>query len=176
VMALLKILLNLPPGTIRRRLARRTCAEALARGWAHGTLDLHPPAGDVAPLAMLRLRLHELVEQCASLGVDLGDHYALVILDADTGSLGPDAREPVMREVARAAQRRFRGGETVAATESGRVIVLGARHPQLPGVVQSLLAEVQSRPPLAGHRACGWIEPLPSGALHHDALLDDLAR
>jgi GGDEF-like domain len=176
VVGWLTILVDLAPRGIRRRLQRRSCAEAIARGWSHGALDVRPADRSVAPVAMLRLRLGELDSQCRALGVDLDHHYTLVVLDADTGALGADARELVMREVADAALARFTFGETVVATDSGRVIVLAERDGDLPGAVRALVAEVQDRPHLLGHRACGWIEPLPRDAMHHDALVDELAR
>jgi GGDEF-like domain len=122
------------------------------------------------------MRLKELSDQCKALGIDLVYHYVLVVLDADTGPLGPGARASVLRQVADAAQNTFRAGETIAATDSGRIIILGPRRRDLPGMVQNLLAEVQDQPQVGDHRVCGWIEPLPRDRVHHDALIDDLAR
>jgi hypothetical protein len=172
----LTILMSLVPRKIRHRLEGRPCAEALANGWAHATLDLRPAFRRLAPVAVLHMRLRELVDQCNHLGIDLVRHYVLVVLDADTGPLGPGARAAVLRQVAEAAQRTFHAGETIAETHSGRIIVLGPRRLDLPEVVQALLAEVQDRPQVGEHRARGWIEPLSRGSLHHDALIDELAR
>ena len=170
------ILVDLVPRTVRHRLESRACGEALANGWAQATLDLRQPFRRLAPVAVLHMRLRELSDQCNALGMDLVHHYVLVVLDADTGPLGPGARASVLRLVAEAAQQTFRAGETVAATDSGRIIILGPRRRELPEMVQTLLAEVQDLPQVGGHRVCGWIEPLPRDRLHHDALIDDLAR
>ena len=172
----LSILVGLAPRKIRNRLESRACAEALANGWAQATLDLRQPFRRLAPVAMLHMRLKELSDQCKALGIDLVYHYVLVVLDADTGPLGPGARASVLREVAEAAQQTFRAGETIAATDSGRIIILGPRRRDLPAMVQTLLAEVQDQPRVGDHRVCGWIEPLPRERVHHDALIDDLAR
>jgi hypothetical protein len=172
----LTILVGLSPRRIRNRLQSRSCAEALASGWVHAALDIRPPFRRLAPVAVLHMRLRELADQCNALGMDLVQHYVFVVLDADTGALGPGARASVMRQVAEAALRTFRSGETIAATDSGRIIVLGPRSRDLPSMVQTLVAEVQDRPQVAGHRVGGWIEPLPREAVYHDSLIDELAR
>jgi hypothetical protein len=169
------ILVEISPRKSRRRFESRVCAEALASGWAHAVLDLRAPLRRLAPLAVLRMRLKELADQCNALGLDLVRHYVLVVLDVDTGALGPHGRRSVLRHVADAAQRTFRAGETVVATDSGRILVLGPRRRELPGEVHTLISEAQMCSGLASHRVCGWIEPLPRSSRYLDALIDSLA-
>jgi hypothetical protein len=126
-------------------------------------------------VAVLPMRLRELSDQCRALGVVVVHHYALAVVDVDTGPLGAHARHSVLRHVATAAQRTFRAGETITATDSGRVIVLLPRRRDLPQVIGALLAEVQDRPELARHRVHGWIEILPPNVAHRDALIEELA-
>jgi hypothetical protein len=172
----LTILVSLAPRKIRRRLQSRPCAEALANGWAQATLDIRPPFRRLAPVGVLHMRLQELADQCDALGIELVNHYVLAVLDVDTGPIGPGARRSVLRQLSEAAQRTFRAGETIAATDSGRILVLGPRRRDLPSVIRTLLAETQVRPEVAHHRVCGWIEPLPQDRLHLDAMVEELAR
>lgn len=176
VAAWLTILVEVAPRRMRRRLESRAAAEALAKGWAEAALDLRPAFRRLAPVTVLQLRLRELADQCTSLGLSLGEHYVIAVLDVDTGAIGPDARRSVLRLVADAAQQSFRAGETIAAAHSGRILVLAPRHRELAALVHGIVTDIQSRPEVAAHRVQGWIEPLPRDRRHADELVADLAR
>ncbi len=170
-------LLAVCPRRVRRRLDQRELAVTLAAGWADGALE-HARVHDTvaAPVAALHLRLTEHYDRCRALGVDPSTLVALAVLDADTGSLGPLARATFSDVLARLAHRAFPAGDTVAATPSGRILVLTDRTPDLAATVRHVVDTAQRDRRLVSYRVQGWVEPIARDQRHLDDHLADLSR
>ena len=135
----------------------------LATGWAEGALERrHSRSFGVAPMGALRLALDQCYDRCESLGTNASDSYSLVVLDADSGLLPPVLARAAMAAVSSHARRAFAAGEPMAATATGRLLVLAERRSDLPSVVRSIVGTCEVSPLLAGcARVQGWVEPLP---------------
>lgn len=138
----------------------------LASGWADGLL--HEDAETVGPFEVLRVRLQQQVQNARALGQPPGAHLALVIIETD-GSPDSAAR------VAHHAREAFRTGETMAATPSGKLLILARRDQDVRErtrrLSDAMLADIQ----LSGVPVRVWIEPLAMSADHVDSHLLGLA-
>jgi hypothetical protein len=170
-------LIEVLPRRLRRRVDQRRAAVALANGWAEGALERrHARGTGVAPMGALQMALEQCYDRCEAVGTDAAATYALVVLDVDSGLLPPIPRAAAMAAVASHARRVFAAGEPMAATPTGRLLVLVERSPQLSTTVSSVVATCEVSPLLAGcSRVQGWVEPLPRDRAHLDAHLADLA-
>jgi hypothetical protein len=170
-------LIDVLPRRLRRKVDQRRAAVALATGWAEGALERrHSRSFGVAPMGALRLALEQCYDRCESIGTNASDSYSLVVLDADSGLLPPVPRAAAMAAIASHARRAFAAGEPMAATPTGRLLVLAERSPDLPSVVRSIVATCEVSPLLAGcSRVQGWLEPLPPDRTHIDGYLAELA-
>jgi hypothetical protein len=139
----------------------------VARGWAEGAGErAYHDALDVSSMQVLELRLRQQYDRCAALGVRPNDAHALVVFEADVGEAGPTTRDAVIEAMAAEAHRCFRNGETVAATPTGRLVVLTERSPGLASTVQAMLRALNGSPATARGPVHGWIEPLANERLH----------
>jgi hypothetical protein len=127
-------------------------------------------------MGALELVLEQCYDRCEALDVDPSVRYALVVLDVDSGLLPPVARAAAMTALASQARRAFTAGEPMAATPTGRLLILVERTPELAVVVRSVVAICEVSPLLAGcSRVQGWVEPLPPDRSHLWAHLAELA-
>lgn len=162
---------------VRGREPRPEEVEALVEGWADTTLGhLHrltceDPLTGLATMAHLRTRAAEQRRA----GVDLARAHALVVVSpsggegdrSSHGSLGAALLCAALGERVRVV---FGGGETVAHTHTGRVVVLAGRDHRLEGLVallRRLLVEDEQP-------ATVQVHPLPEGELELVLLLERL--
>ena len=162
---------------MRGREPRPEEVEALVEGWADTTLGhLHrltceDPLTGLATMAHLRTRVAEQRRA----GVDLARAHALVVVSpsgeegdrSSHGSLGAALLCAALGERVRVV---FGGGETVAHTHTGRVVVLAGRDHRLEGLVALLrrLLDEDDQP------ATVQVHPLPEGELELVLLLERL--
>ena len=162
---------------VRGREPRPEEVEALVEGWADTTLGhLHrltceDPLTGLATMAHLRTR----VAAQRRAGVDLARTHALVVVSpsgeegdrSSHGSLGAALLCAALGERVRVV---FGGGETVAHTHTGRVVVLAGRDHRLEGLVALLrrLLDEDDQPAIV------QVHPLPEGELELVLLLERL--
>ena len=149
-----------------RHLLERGGIILLAGGWADGLL--HEDAETVAPFEVLRLRLRQQVQNVRALGELPGAHLALVVIETD-GSAGSTAR------VSHHAREAFRTGETMAATPSGKMLILARRDQDVRVRTRRLTDAMLDDDQLSGVPVRVWIEPLAMSADHVDSHLLGLA-
>jgi hypothetical protein len=142
---------------------------AVAKGWAEGFLHgsredaCMDPLTGLATLPVLELRLGQVYEQCAALGIDAPAAFALIVVDVDLGGRPPLVREAARVLMAERIKTLFRSGET-AAEAHGPMAVLVSRTPELAGRVRELQAALSALPVLGGAAALVWVEELPGDA------------
>jgi hypothetical protein len=170
-------LIDVLPRRLRRKVDQRQAAIALAAGWADGALErAHARGNGVSSMAALQLELRRIYEQCAALGTNPVTIYAIVVFDIDSGLLPPAARAAAVAAMAAHAARTFAAGETVAATATGRLLILAERAGDLHAAVRAAVVAAEASPLLAGcGRVQGWVEPLAPDPTHVDAHLAELA-
>lgn len=137
--------------------------EQLASGWAEGVLR-SDAAEEVIPFEVLRLRLRQQVQRGHVFGQSPSTHLALVVIETD-GSAASTSR------VARHAREAFHTGETMAATPSGKLIILVRRDHDVHERAAQVTNAVRSDSALAGTPVRVWIEPLAMSADHVDSHL-----
>ena len=156
----------------RRSRAMRTLLHdggvaALAAGWTDGVLSAEFGASHVAPLELLRLRVHQQSALAASVGQHAG-HLALVVIDVMAGATQTEKVLQVARNV-------FAAGESIAVAPNGKVLVLVRRHDDLRRRTLALSNELRDHHGLRGTTVRVWIEPLGMSAEHVDSHLLSLA-
>ena len=153
---------------------------ALVSGWADGSLyslqgfDCTDGLTGLATLPVLRLRLGQVYDQCASLGVPADQVYCLAVLDTDFGDRPPLERDAAMVVIGDQVLQAYRGGETTAIKD-GRVLILTSRTETTYAQFRDLLTMLHHYPLLAGGHMIGWIEELPANVDQLDRYLVDLA-
>ena len=151
-----------------RHLLERGGVVNLASGWAEGVLQQDYGTHSVAPFEVLRLRLQQQVALTRSLGEAPGTRLALVVVEAD-GSADCVAR------VAQHARDTFSTGETMAATPTGKFLVLVHRDHDVRRRTLRLTDAMRHDDQLRGTPVRVWIEPLAMAAEHVDSHLLGLA-
>ena len=151
----------------------------LSAGWADGYLhgagqaDCLDPTSGLARLSVLELRLRQVYDQCASLGVQPDLVYALVVVDASLLEHPPLERNAARVALASETRTLFAGGETIAI-QGDRVLVLASRTPELTDRVAVLGAALHTHALLRHDPVSTWVERLPADAGALRAFLDDL--
>jgi hypothetical protein len=152
---------------------------ALATGWADGFLAGSYEDGCTDPLtglatpAVLALRLGQVYDQCAALGLDPRMAYALLVISVDLPGRSPLVRDAARVMLADRVAVTFSTGETTCA--AGDVIcVLASRTPALHEAVQDLVAQIQDLSLLQGVPILTWIEDLPPERDQLRAFLNDV--
>jgi len=159
------LLTPLSPRRVRPALRAHRSAYLLAEAWAAGRLA-QPPAEGRERMDHLELRLGELYDHCAALGLAVEREVALAVV-AIHGLPGcADVRHQVLSEATSAARRIFTAGESVVALETGRVLVLAERRPDLPVRTRRLAQAVEDALDWDGVQVRHWIEPLPPDRTH----------
>ncbi len=137
--------------------------DQLADGWADGIMQHEYGTQSVAPLDVLRHRLHQQVQVACSFGSRPGQLLALVVVDTDGSS-------DRVEEATRVARATFRSGETMAVTPTGKLLILVRRDHDLRRrtmqLSEALRQDDQSHAPVRV-----WIEPLAMSAEHVDSHL-----
>lgn len=151
-----------------RHLLERGGVVNLASGWAEGVLQQDYGTHSVAPFEVLRLRLQQQVALANSLGEAPGNRLALVVVEA--GGAGD-----CVARVAQHARDTFRGGETMAATPTGKFLVLVHRDHDVQRRTLRLTDAMRHDDQLRGTPVRVWIEPLAMAAEHIDSHLLGLA-
>ncbi|HAP77759.1 MAG TPA: hypothetical protein DCR14_16975 [Acidimicrobiaceae bacterium] len=155
----------------RSRVARTMLHDgglaALAAGWADGVMSAEYGAERIAPLELLRLRLHQQSALAASIGQHTG-HLALVVIEVVHGAHLSDV-------VLLTARGEFTGGESIAVAPNGKVLILVRRHHDLRLRTLHLTNSLRANPGLRGSTVRVWIEPLGMSAEHVDSHLLSLA-
>lgn len=175
-----ELLARLCCSSVATSLRSFDCGVALARGWTEGHLHgLHADecfdgvTGMCTP-AVLRLRLQQVFEHCAALGVPAGAVHRLVILDADISGVGALESDAVMVVLADLVQQKFTSGETIAR-DGSRIFVLATNSERLPITLTTLIEDAHRRSLLYAARVLGWIEDLPSSPTMIDRYIADIA-
>ena len=167
-------------GTVGLPLRRFEAGAAVAQGWADGYLyglqafDCTDSLTGLVTLPVLRLRLGQIYDQCAALGVATDQVYCLAVIDTDFGDRSPLERDAAMVVIGDQVLRSYGSGET-AAVKDGRVLILISRIEATYGNFRDLLAQLHVYPLLTGGHVVGWIEELPSSLDLVDRYLVDLA-
>lgn len=149
-----------------RRMLERGGIVLLASGWVD--CQLQDDADEVAPFEVLRLRLRQQVEHGHSLGQAPGSHLVLVIVETDGTASATDRAVHHAREA-------FRAGETMAATLTGKLLILARREQDIRERTQRLTDAILDDAQLSGVPVRVWIEPLAMSADHVDSHLLGLA-
>ena len=139
----------------------------LAGGWADGVLQ-DAFAQALSSFEVLRLRLRQQVQRGETLGHRLGSHMAFVVVDTD-GS------ETCTERVAHHARAAFGTGETMAATPSGKLIILARRDQHIRERTLHVTDAIHNDTSLVDSSIRVWIEPLAMSADHADSQLLGLA-
>ncbi len=161
----------------RWRLARSLAARWVASGWAEGFVAALGPAGCVDALTglntadFLSVRVDQVYQHCAAMGVAANDAYALVVIDVQSEA-APLVAAGRRVAVADCLRHWFRTGETIAVNGPHGFVALTPRDPHLPSTVAQLRSSLAAHVPTANPRA--WIEPLPRHRDDTRALLGDL--
>jgi len=159
------LLAPLAPRRLRPAIRAHRSAYLLAEAWAAGRLA-QPPADGQERMDHLELRLGELYDHCEALGLAVDREVALAVV-AIHGLPGcAETRHQVLTEATTAAHRIFTAGESVVALDSGRVLVLAERRPNLPVRTRRLAQAVADAVDWDGVQVRHWIEPLPSDRIH----------
>lgn len=154
-------------------------AVALSAGWADGFLhgatrdDCLDPTTGLARVSVLELRLRQVYEHCAALGVDPDLVYALVVIDASLVDHPLFERNAARVALADEVRALFGTGETVAG-HGDRVLVLVSRTPELDDRVAILEAAVHTHSLLRHDPIATWVERLPPHAEGLRRFVDDL--
>lgn len=152
---------------IRQALAQGGI-EHLAEGWADGVLHEEMGRSAVAPFEVLRLRVRQQMEHSRSLDEAPGQQLALVVIETD-GTSGCTAR------AARHARDAFNAGETMAATTTGKLLVLVRRDHDVRRRTLHLTEALRLDDQFRSTPVRVWIEPLAMSAEHVDSHLLGLA-
>jgi hypothetical protein len=154
---------------------------ALATGWADGFLAGSYEDGCTDPLtglatpSVLALRMRQVYDQCAALGLDPRVAYALLVISVELPARSPLVRDAARVMLADRVAAVFATGETTCA--AGDVIcVLASRTPALHDALQDLVLQVRSLSVLEGAPILAWIEDLPAERGQLQAFLHDVVR
>ncbi len=149
------------PRVRRAELDRRELAVAVAGAWAIGVLEVD---GDRLPErspALLELRLRQLYEQCAAVGADAADEYALAVVDVGGAGAPSTWLAAAVGELVGAF-----GREVVAVLRADRLAIVVPRR----GGVATTVHDVQQRlgdvHALRGATIRAWVEPLAPDPSH----------
>ena len=152
---------------------------ALSAGWADGFLhgagqdDCVDPTTGLARVSVLCLRLRQVYEHCASLGIRAEQVYALVVVDASLVEHPQLERNAARVAMAVEVKGQFSTGETVVVHED-RMMVLASRTPELEDRVAVLSAGLHTHPLLRNDSISTWVERLPMHAGELKPFLADL--
>jgi len=161
VWAWLEALFAQLPRARRAELDRRTLAVAVAGAWAGGVLEWD---GHIVPeqsLVVLELRLRQLYDQCAVLGADAADEYALALVEVGGAGAPPNWLPAVLHELFGAF-----GHEVVSVLRSDRVAMIVPRHASVASEVHDVQERLDALPALQGATIRAWVEPLAHDATH----------
>jgi hypothetical protein len=166
-------------GAVGEALTTFAAGVALATGWADGFLAGSYEDGCTDPLtglatpAVLALRLRQVYDQCAALGLDPRVAYALLVISVELPARSPLVRDAARVMLADRVAATFATGETACA--AGDVIcVLAPRTPSLHEAVESLVLQLKDLSVLQGAPLLTWIEDLPADRDQLEAFLDDV--
>ncbi len=139
----------------------------LAGGWADGLLH-DDTAQAVTSFEILRLRIRQQVQRGHVGDERPGAHLALVIIESN----GSAASVERITQHARAA---FHTGETMAATPSGKLMILADRDQYVRERTLQVTDAIRADNELVDTAVRVWIEPLAMSADHVDSHLLGLA-
>ena len=161
----MRSLVPVVPRRLRTSVRRFDSACRLADAWAAGRL-----AGQSSPgadrLGHLEVRLGEVYERCATLGVRVDREIALAVVALDGLPGCEDTRRAVLAGAEAEAHRVFHAGESVVALRFGRILVLAERDPSLAFRTRRLAHAIERSIQLEGVQVRHWVEPLPADQSH----------
>jgi hypothetical protein len=152
---------------------------ALSAAWTDGFLhgaqqdDCIEPTTGLARLSVLQLRLQQVYDHCAALGVEPDLVYALVVVDASLADHPQIERNAARVALASEARSLFSTGETLVC-HGDRLLVLASRTPELADQVTVLDAALHSHALLRYDSISTWVERLPAEAKDIAAFLTDV--
>lgn len=114
----------------------------------------------LASVGQLGVRLNEMYEHCAALGVRPSNSFALFVMEPDFGHRSPLVRDASRVLIADEISRTFQHGETLAVSGE-RFIVLAANTPGFSRACTSMVDRLVQIPAVKNADITGWMEPLP---------------
>lgn len=153
---------------------------SLAHGWTEGNLrgaraeECFDPLTGLCTVAVLRLRLQQVFEQCATAGQAPNDVHRLVIVDSDIAGVHPFEADAIIVALADLIQQHVMPEETITRS-GGRIAVLVDDAGRSNERLEQILDEVRLRPLLRAAQIIGWVEDLPASSTQIDRFLADLS-
>ena len=138
---------------------------SLATGWSHGHLygvheaDCVDGLTGLATLAVLRLRIEQVADQSAWMGIALEQSYCIVVVDTDIAATDVFESEIAMMSIADRLRSHYCAGETIAR-HAGRILVLASNSERTRSQLLDVLADMRSLSLPATTRIFGWIEEM----------------
>jgi hypothetical protein len=167
----LRALFRRLPRAQQAELDQRALAEAVAAAWVHGILEGSSVTGLGRSPALLELRLRQIYDHCASLGLLADEQYALVVVEVTGAGAASEWLPGVVHRMADALGRH----EVVSVLRSDRVAMVVARHPSVATAVQQVHTRLEELPALRHAVIRAWIEPLAPDPSHLGSHLAGLA-
>jgi hypothetical protein len=168
------LLVPVVPRRLRTAVRRFDNACLLADAWAAGRLAGGTGAG-ADRLGHLELRLGELYERCATLGMRVDREAALAVVALDGLPGCEDTRRAVLTAAEAEARRIFNAGESIVVLRFGRILVLAERDASLAFRTRRLAHAVERSMQLEGVQVRHWVEPLPADRSHLSGHLREVA-
>ncbi len=159
-------LATLAPGS--PRLHTFSAGISLANGWSEGhrygehESECIDGLTGLATLPILRLRIEQLADQSAWMGIPFEQAYCLVIIDADIDTTDAFESELTMITLAERLRARYTAGETIAR-HGPRVLILTSNSERTRSQLIDVLADLRSLPLPSTTRVVGWIEEMTPG-------------
>ena len=152
--------------THARALAHYSSHAAVAQGWAdgfvrgaHTGMCIDPTTG-LATAMVLQLRLREVYQQCAAMGVLPALLYTLVIVDSDTRGVPRLDADLLTACVADLVSTTFHEGETIARA-SDRILVLATNSTGTQERAEILADQLEAMPSTRRANATVVLDRLP---------------
>lgn len=169
----------LTPGS--RCLQTFSAGISLASGWSYGHLygaheaDCVDGLTGLATLGVLRLRIEQVADQSAWLGVALEQSYCIVVIDTDVGATDVFESEIAMMSIAEQLRSHYCAGETITRF-GGRILVLASNSERTRSQLLDVLADVRTLSLPSTTRVFGWIEDIVPDIREGTRIIDFLTE
>jgi GGDEF domain-containing protein len=154
---------------------------SLASGWSLGhlyganELECIDPLTGLVTLPVLRLRIEQVADQSAWLGIPLEQTYCVALIDVDSAGADIFEAEVAMMLIAERLKAHFNAGETIAR-QGSRALVLTTNSERTRTALVELLVDVRSLALPPTTRVIGWIEELSPELHDHAKVVDFLTE
>lgn len=164
-----------------RALQSFSAGISLASGWSLGHLygvheaDCVDGLTGLSTLAVLRLRIEQVADQSAWMGVPLEQSYCVLVIDTDIAATDPFEAEIAMMAISEQLRSHYCAGETVAR-HGARILVLASNSERTRSQLLDVLADLRSLSLPATSRIFGWIEEMTADMRSADTIVDFLTE